>query len=239
MIKEGEVIFNNNSSLSLNLFLEAYPSVPITTEEYEEIKVEGRSGNLIINKGTYPDKKITFSFTFLSPQIEIDFDNVYQWLTEIEDNRLIWGRSDRCYLVKKVVLGDLQKEFKSIGEFDVTFICEPFSQDLEESEVAIHTDNKTVSYLGTAEGRPLIKMNIVGGAYITCNGVRMEIYNGNGVITIDSQLMQVRDSNGNSKDQDTTGDFITLQKGNNVFGYGVMNGGQIKSIKVYYTNLYK
>ena len=86
MLKEGELYFNGNRSLNLNLYLEKYPSIPITNEEYEEIQVEGRSGSLIINKGTYPDKKITFTFTILSPQIDIDFERIYEWLTEIEDN---------------------------------------------------------------------------------------------------------------------------------------------------------
>lgn len=35
MLKEGEIYFNNNVSLSLNLFLEDYPSIPIANEEYE------------------------------------------------------------------------------------------------------------------------------------------------------------------------------------------------------------
>ena len=78
MLKEGEIYFNNNISLNLNLYLENYPSIPIANEEYEEIPIEGRSGNLIINKGTYLDKKIPFTFTILSPRIEIDFEKVYE-----------------------------------------------------------------------------------------------------------------------------------------------------------------
>ena len=35
MLQEGEVYFNANRSLSLNLYLENYPSIPITNEEYE------------------------------------------------------------------------------------------------------------------------------------------------------------------------------------------------------------
>ena len=123
MLKEGEIYFNNNVSLSLNLFLEDYPSIPITNEEYEEVAVEGRSGNLIINKGTYPDKKIPFTFTILSPKIDIDFERVYEWLTEIEDNRLRFGRYDRCYKVKKVIFGNIKKEFRDTeGTEKVPFI---------------------------------------------------------------------------------------------------------------------
>lgn len=41
MLKEGEIYFNNNVSLNLNLYLENYPSIPIANEEYEEIPIEG------------------------------------------------------------------------------------------------------------------------------------------------------------------------------------------------------
>jgi len=74
MLKEGEIYFNNNTSINLNLYLEEYPSIPISNEEFEEVPVEGRNGLLYINKGTYPDKPIPFTLTILSEDIEIDFD---------------------------------------------------------------------------------------------------------------------------------------------------------------------
>ena len=64
MLKNGEIYFNGNTSIGLNLFLEEYPSVPIANEDFEEITVEGRSGSLYINKGTYPDKKRQASETW-------------------------------------------------------------------------------------------------------------------------------------------------------------------------------
>ena len=81
MLEEGEIYFNGNRSLNLNLYLEKAPYISIANEEYEEVLVEGRNGNLTINKGTYPDKKIPFTFTILSPHIDIDFERVYEWLT--------------------------------------------------------------------------------------------------------------------------------------------------------------
>lgn len=62
MLKEGEIYFNENKSLSLNLYLENYPSIPIANEEYEEVEVEGRNGSLTIKNGTYENKKLNFSF---------------------------------------------------------------------------------------------------------------------------------------------------------------------------------
>lgn len=235
MLKEGEIYFNNNVSLSLNLFLENYPSIPIANEEYEQISVEGRSGNLIINKGTYPDKKIPFTFTILSPQIEIDFEKVYEWLTEIEDNRLIFGRNDRCYKVKKVIFGDIQKEFRTIGEFDVTFLCEPFTQDLDSEVHEITTSEFTLYYAGNAPGDTLIKIYGTGNIQLTINDETMQINNVVDYVEIDSNLLQVRNQDGTSKDNDTLGDFVSFTKGENIISYT----GAVTKIVVEYTTKYK
>lgn len=235
MLQEGEIYFNNERSLYLNLFLENYPSIPIANEEYEEIQVEGRSGSLIINKGTYPDKKIPFTFTILSPQIEIDFEKIYEWLTEIEDNRLIFGRTDRCYKVKKVIFGNIQKEFRTIGEFDVTFLCEPFTQDLEKIVHEITSSGFKINYTGNAPGDTLIKIYGTGNIQLTINGETIQINNVNNYVEIDSNLLQVRNQNGTSKDNDTSGDFILFEKGINTISYT----GSVTKIVVEYTIKYK
>lgn len=235
MLKEGELYFNGNRSLNLNLYLEKYPSIPITNEEYEEIQVEGRSGSLIINKGTYPDKKITFTFTILSPQIDIDFERIYEWLTEIEDNRLIFGREDRCYKVKKVNFKDIQKQFRTIGEFDVTFLCEPFTQDLEKTVHEITSSGYKIYYNGNAPGDTLIKVYGTGNIQLTVNSEIMQINNVADYVEIDSDLLQVRNKDKTSKDDDTSGDFILLEKGINAISYT----GNVTKIIVEYTTKYK
>ena len=231
MLKEGDIYFNGNRSLSMNLFLEEYPSIPISTEDYEEVEVDGRSGNLIINKGTYPDKKIPFTFTILSPQIEVDFERVYEWLTEIEDNRLVFGREDRCYRVKKVIFGNIQKEFKSIGEFNVTFLCEPFSEDLTPITNEIISNNFKIYYSGNAPGDTLIKIYGSGNIQLTINGETMQIKNVSSYVEIDSYLMQVRNQDKTSKDRDTLGDFTLLEKGENTISYT----GTVTKIVIEYT----
>ena len=235
MLREGEIYFNWNNSLNLNLYLENYPSIPIANEEYEEIQVEGRNGSLIINKGTYPDKKIPFTFTILSPKIDIDFEKIYEWFTEIEDNRLIWGRSDRCYKVKKVIFGNIQKEFRTIGEFDVTFLCEPFLQDLDSEVHEITTSEFELYYAGNAPGDTLIKIYGNGNIQLTVNGETMQIDNVSNYVEIDSNLLQVRNQDGTSKDNDTLGDFILLEKGENTISYN----GSVSKIIIEYTTKYK
>lgn len=235
MLKEGQLYFNNSTNLDLNLFLENYPSLPIANEEFEEVRVEGRNGSLYINKGTYEDKKITFTFTMLSQRIDIDFERVYEWFTEIQDNRLVFGREDRCYKVKKILFGNLEKEFRSIGGFDATFLCEPFMQDLDSTNYEITTNNFTFNYEGNAPSEPLIRIYGSGNMQLTINGETMVINNVTDYIEIDSKLLQVRNLDGTSKDNDTQGDFPLFAKGNNTISYV----GTVTKIEVEFATKYK
>lgn len=235
MLRQGELYFNSKSNLDLNLFLESYPSLPITNEEFEEVRVEGRNGSLYINKGTYVDKIIPFTFTILSETLDIDFIKVYDWLSEIEDNRLVWGKLDRCYRVKKVIFSNLEKEFRSIGEFTVEFVCEPFSEDLQATTYEITSNNFSFNYMGNALSEPLIKVYGSGNIQLTINGETMVISNVTDYIEIDSKLLQVRNSDGTSKDNGTQGDFPLFSKGNNTISYV----GTVTKIVVEYTTRYK
>ena len=235
MLREGELYFNNNTSINLNLFLENYPSVPVANEEYDEQPVEGRNGTLFINKGTYPNVVVPFVFSIRSEELELDFDKVYEWLTEITDNRLIFGRNDRCYKVKKIIFGNLQKEFRSIGAFSVDFICEPFKADLDPIIYEITSSGFTFEYFGNAPAESLIKIYGTGNVQITINGETMEILSIDDYVEIDSKLMQVRNLDLTSKDDDTSGNFILFEKGTNSVNYT----GTVTKIIVEYTTQYK
>ena len=122
ILKPGEVYFNNRMSLDLNLRLENYPIITTVNEEYEEIKVEGRNGSLYENKGTFPDREVPLTFTLVSKELALDLDEVMEWLTYIEDNRLMYNRIDKTLRVKKIIADNLSPEFVSFGEIPITFI---------------------------------------------------------------------------------------------------------------------
>lgn len=235
MLREGEIYFNTNTSLDMHIYLEKYPSIPVANEDYEEVLVEGRSGSLIINKGTYPDKKIPLTFTLLHKDIYVKFDEIYEWLTNIVDNRLVCSRKDRCYRVKKVLFGNIEKEFRTIGEFEVTFICEPFSEDLYQTVYEITTNNFKFNYDGNAPADTLIKVYGSGNVQLTIDRETMQINNVADYVEIDSNLLQVRNQDGTSKDDDTLGDFVLFTKGENTISYT----GNVTKIVVEYTTKYK
>jgi len=234
MIRNGEIYFNNKSSLDLNMKLENYPIIPLASEEYEKITVEGRNGSLILNKNTYPDKELQFVFTRISDEIE-NLDEIYDWLTIMKDNKLFYGRNDRVYMVKKIEIGDFEQEFKTFGEIEVKFICEPFLSDIYEIEHDIIKSGFYFYYTGTAPADSIIKVYGSGNIQITIDEEVMQILDVDEYVVIDSKLMQVRDKNGKSKDFDTIGDFIELENGKHTVTFS----SNVTKVNIKYTTKYK
>ena len=63
----------------------------------------------------------------------------------------------------------------------------------------------------------------------------MQINNVSDYVEIDSNLLQVRNQDGTSKDNDTLGDFILLEKGENMISYT----GSVTKVILEYTTKYK
>lgn len=232
-MREGVLYFNNNSSEDFKLYITSYPVIPFLNELYEKVDIDGGNGSLYIDLGKYEDREITFNFDYRNTDIN-DFDMIDDWFRNIEDNRLVFGREDRCYRVKKVVLGDWKKEFRELGNFDVTFIVNPFLEDTQETTVSTTSKLFEINYMGTVEGESLIKITGSGNIQISCNDEIMEIDNVDKYVEIDSRLKQTRNSDGTSKDWDTIGDFIKLENGINRFEIV----GNVNNIEVIYSNMY-
>lgn len=230
------LIFNRLNSLNdLGVGVQSYPSFPMINEEYEEYKVEGRSGSLIQNKGTYPDIKITFDLVLIKfDDFWQSMDRVEEWLNNIEDNTLIYDRKDICYKVKKVIKGNIKREaYLKEGEFKVTFLCEPFKYDVYKGDLEITENNTEIYYEGTINTLPLIKVWGSGEINLTLNN-QINIENIS-YIEIDSNLKQVRNADGTSKDMNSNGYFPYLKQGENIIGWT----GNISKIEIEFDTLYK
>lgn len=229
-MKEGEIFFNQYSSLSLNLRLTEYPVIPSINEEYDEQKVEGRNGTLYIDKGTYPDRVITFNFTICSNNFDLDFDRIEEWLSEYDDNRL-YLKDDRILRIKKIIKGNMQKEFRSIGSFDVTFICDPFFEDVVEN---IHnfTGTLNINYLGHFDSEPIITITGSGDITISTNGETFKVEDVKSSVIINSKLMNCIENNDNLVNQ---GEYPLITKGNNT----IVVSGNVTNVKIEFPTYYR
>lgn len=235
-MKEYELIFNNRISTELDLYVSEYPSISMLTEETDTESVEGRSGDLIIKKGTYKDRDISINFKLLNQDdYWSKLDLIYDWLTNVESDQLIYDRQDRCFRVKNITFGDLDRELRLYGKFNIKFTVEPFLEDLTETMINIASNQFRVHCGGNIGAETLFRVNGQGDIQLTVNGETMQIENATNYVEIDSRLLQVRNQDGTSKDNDTIGNFSMLVPGNNDISYV----GNISNIELVFTNLYR
>ncbi|MGL4848512.1 MAG: distal tail protein Dit [Clostridium sp.] len=238
-LNTNSFIFNSHNSLSdFGVGVQEYPNIPFINENYEEYQVEGRSGSLIINKGTYNNREISFKLVlvdFNKNTFYEKMDLVSEWLTSFTDNKLFYDRQDKYFVVKKVLLKDIKRQaMYSEGEFEVTFLCEPFMTDLNENILNITSDTN-IDILASVPIPLDIRAYGTGDINISIGDSHMQIKNVVKFVDIDSKLLEVRDNDGNSKDLESFGDFFNFKNGDN----NIKISSNIEKLEIRYKNLYK
>ncbi len=225
MFGNKKLIFNGFQAEELGfIVVEGAPEI-LAQETYEVVDVEGRNGSLIINKGTYPDISRTFTITAIDyiddENIEDMINNIKKWFFDVTDNRLFFAFSNKYNIVKKVIFDeDIRTSFEEFGDFQVTFLCEPFYYAVEDNLVirkepggagVVYTFNNN----GDFESYPNIKIYGSGDIEFKLNNEPIKINNVTDFVEIDTKLFLCLDYSGNSMVDDFLSDFPTIQRGNN------------------------
>ena len=220
-MRRDNFIFNSTNSKDLNVVVLEGPPTEINNEEYEEVEVEGRSGKLIIKKGTYPDLNKKFIVSLLVDETEDIYnlqDDITNWLFDIKDNKLIYDDLFKCYLVKRVICSEILTSFEELGDFEIEFICEPFKYLVDERYIN-PKNNSNIYYQGTAPGEPNIKIYGSGNIQLTINDETVQINNVNQYVELDSKLLLCLNSDKTSKSRDMIGHFPLLTRGSNTISW--------------------
>lgn len=211
-----DIYFNLKQSKDINLKVLKAPPIVTSNEKIEYESIEGRRGQYMIKTGTYDNKIVPIQFTL------VDFDNFYknieeitEWLDNIQDNRLIIGDRNKCYRVNACDFGDIQTELENVGDFIVTFNCEPFLYYNEESKKDITTVNELFN-LGNLESEPKVEIWGTGNIQITINDDTFQVNNVDGYVSIDTKKMSCLNINGTDKEMDMIGEWPMLIKGKNI-----------------------
>lgn len=226
------IYFNKkNSYLDFNLVLDRPPVIPTSNEEVEFIPRSGVSGTLTIKTGVYKDKVIPIYFKFHpdtnKKEIWRKIDNIEQWLKEVNDNRFWFSfKDDKCYRVKVVQWGDILKEHKRWGSFEVKFICEPFLTNIKEYPQEITSNNHELIYSGSMPGEVNMKILAAGNIQVSINGETIQVENIKDFVEIDSKKKSCLNKDKSSKELDCTGNYPVLTKGENIISWN----GDVKSI---------
>lgn len=225
--------FNERFNDDLGLVVSAPINYPYTNEDIEEVQVDGMSGTYTIKKGTYPNKVVNVQISIVSfKDFWSKLDLISEWLTEINDNKLICEQRNKAYRVKYVNVGDVVRDLIAGGSSTITFTCEPFLEEIEEYEIDI-TNVREYYYEGTKEGEILLEIWATGNIQIIINGEVVQIENVQGYVRLDSKYMNCLNEDKTNKQ--FIGQFPLLIKGENTISYS----GNISKIIMFPRTVYK
>ena len=218
--------FNNQYLDELGFVVSEGSGEILAQEEYELIEVEGRNGSLLVNKGTYQDIEKTFIISavdFIEDEnIEDMIKNIKKIFFDITDFRLFYAFEKKYNIVKKVVFNeDIKTVFEEFGDFQITFLCEPFYYEIEDNVELIKSNideitTKVFTNDGDFDSSPIIEVYGTGDVEFILNGEIINIDNVSTKVTIDTKLLLCLDNNNNnSKLKDFQNDFPTLPRGSN------------------------
>ena len=239
-IEQYQIWFNNAYCDYYNLYVSSPPSIPQVQEDYEEVDVEGRSDKLIINKGTYKRDNIKINFSLIDKSDYItSLDKALDYLLDYTDNFLKIDRMDRAYAVKKVIVGDITREYLSKGSFDVEFVVEPLATTSTITHYSYMSGYEVYNDGNYATDDLKIVLNTTVGSNITFtlnNTDTFTINNSPNKIMIDCNAMTCSDINKTTNYMNKmTGNFPTLKKGTNT----ITTSSNVDSFVLYYRKKYR
>lgn len=217
-MKSYIVINGMHSYEDLELLLKSM-IIPSNNEEYEEVKVEGRSRSLIVRKGTYKNKKLNFTFD-LKRKVNEDYTEFQNRIDYIEEllsfntgKLIVFNRPNKEFNIKYLTK-NINIENDIIADIEIDMICEPFMYLVNEQYIDLK-NNSNIFYKGTVPGECNIKIYGNGNIQLTINDETIQINNVNEYVELDSKLLLCLNKDRTSKSRDMIGHFPLLIKGIN------------------------
>ena len=232
-LDNNSIFYNGYLSTDLKLFFKDKPSIEKLNEDYDTEDIEGRNGSLYINKGTYRDRKLSINFRLIAKDVYKAFEFIENWLMTSKDNRLFYGSNEKVYIVKKVILNNLQIEIKSVGSFSVDFICKPFMESVNKFTYK-YTQHPSFYYNGHFNAEPTITIMGSGNIQIAFNGEEFTVNNVVTSVMINTELMTCKLADGSYTSWN--GNFPTIQKGKNTVS---VTSGTVSEITTEFYALYR
>ena len=170
-------IYNNIRDRDAGVKPVSRPNIPTAEQEYDEIKVPGRDGNLYRKKGTLKDIPIEITYNFLSDDPEDwaeDFRSIKRRFLKESTGMLMFSDDPGYYYkVKKIEIGTNERLAKRIGKFQVTFTCEGYMYLTEGAETRNLSDTL---YNAFEECEPVYEIAGDGVCTLTVNGTKGNRY---------------------------------------------------------------
>lgn len=212
-----DLIINDSISLVTEHFcIKERPNIPSPEMEVERIFVEGRDGELVIEKGF---KNINYSVEINC----LEDKNVKPYLRKIKhilrnsETISFSDDPDVFYKTKTTKFADIENEIAEYGSFSVTFELDPFQYF--KVEPLIITKTTTIKNEGLYYSKPSFKIFGTGNCDFKVNGQTIRLASVAEFMIVDSEIEECykNDTNLNTR---MTGEFPTFNEGDNAVAFG-------------------
>lgn len=219
--------FKNNSGTEFNslydfgIYLSERPTLPRAERNFKFTEVEGKNGTSTIDLKTYKDIEISLSCFVLNSDITNNInDRLNSWLNG-EGGILTFSFLFDKYIKVKQVKGYKVKESSGIlGEFEVTFICEPFKFLTNGENTITITQPTSIFNEGTFESQPIIKVYGGGNITLTINNKNVILTAIDQSITLDCEIEHAyKDLVVNAQNIKMQGEFPIFNEGQNIISW--------------------
>lgn len=126
----GKMIYNNISTLDMGVIIQAPPVYEFPSRNYENIQVEGRHGDLLIDKKSYNNVRRTYRLALVFRENTSFINNaikIVEWLTGAKGYVRLEDSYDPEHFKLAVFKdnGELQNIYDKVTAINATFDCKP------------------------------------------------------------------------------------------------------------------
>ena len=224
------VKWKNTDLSTYGIVVEKTPTISKGKKNIETYTIDGRSGFLSIDKGTYEPFTVSLE---CHAKDTADFNQIRALLDgygalSFDDSKEYTAIINNAIPFEKVA------NFKG---FIIQFLVNPIAKDKTATTVTISSSPSTINIPGaTYKMEPIITIAGTGDAELTINNKVFSITDmeEGKTYTIDCELKEAIDNNGNNILNSTAGDFPELTPGANTIEYT----GSITNLQITYKKTY-
>jgi len=213
-----------------NLYVDGALSYNRPIKNVEMVSIPGRSGDLVIDYGTFQNVMITFP-CYMRGSFDTNFATLVNILGAMKGYQKIECSNDTTHFRLGVPVIPQAPTVKRIGKdgyFDLSFNCKP-QRFLNSGETeTTYSANATISNPTNFDAKPLIR--ITGTGNCTLNGVTITVTGSYSYVDIDCESMECYygTSSANALVSFSGNDFPVLSPGNNSLTKGTVTSIKIK-----------
>lgn len=237
-------IYKNINSRDMGISILKLPPRVKPERRGEMITIPGRDGFLFESEDAYNGKTLEIECTFLPPdnlsdaQIDELVMSIIVWLDG--SGKLIFSDYLNYYYEATIVNAiPIERLFKRYRRFIIEFEVQPFSKKTEVTEIETRTvGTHNISVGSYYDVKPITSINASGNVDIRINNQSMRLINLDREIIIDSEFMNVIDTNGNNMNNHIVGEFPILKPGSNEIEIICEEGSTFTSMEIEYRGLW-